>query len=316
MTTTAGLTVAGPLALGAAASFAVANVAQMRASRRADASDGIDPRLLLRLLHDRLWLTGLAASVVGYGLQAVALFLAPVVLVQPLIVTELLFALPLAAMLAGRRLRRREWCGAGLVAAGITSFVLVAHPAGERTAIPATTWFSMTAGVAAAVFLLVLFAESQQRRPMIRASGLAAAASVCFGLLSVLTKVVGHQFGHDRLSALLRPQPWLLAVVAITGLLLAQTAFRIAALSVSLPLIDVGEPLIASLLAIYAFGENIGAGPGTVAGVAVSAAAVIAGVVLLDTSPLVRAAQHDIDQHGAGAQPMQHHGAGAAPGTL
>ena len=197
MSTTAGLTVAGPLALGAAASFAVANVAQMRATRRTDAAEGIDPRLLLRLLRDRLWLTGLAASVMGYALQAVALFLAPVVLVQPLIVTELLFALPLAAMLGGRRLGRREWAGAGLVAAGITSFVLVAHPTGERTDIATGTWFSVIAAVAAAVLLLVLVAESQQHRPMVRASGLAAAASVCFGLLSVLTKVVGHEFGND-----------------------------------------------------------------------------------------------------------------------
>jgi drug/metabolite transporter (DMT)-like permease len=310
---TAGLTVAGPLALAAAASFAVANVAQMRASRRTDAAEGIDPRLLLRLLHDRLWLAGLAASVMGYGLQAVALFLAPVVLVQPLIVTELLFALPLAAMLAGRRLGRREWSGAALVAAGITSFVLVAHPTGERTHIPALTWLAMMAGVALTVALLVLAAESQLRRPMLRASGLAAAASVCFGALSVLTKVVGHEFDSDGPGALLHAQPWLLAVVAITGLLLSQTAFRIAPLSVSLPLIDVGEPLIASLLAIFAFGERIVTGPGALAGVAVSAACVAAGVVLLDTSSLVRAAQHDIDRQVSGSRPMQHHGPGVGP---
>jgi drug/metabolite transporter (DMT)-like permease len=311
---TAGLTVAGPLALGAAASFAVANVAQMRASRRTDAAEGIDPRLLLRLLHDKLWLAGLAGSFVGYGLQAVALFLAPVVLVQPLIVTELLFALPLAAMLGGRRLGRREWSGAALVAAGITSFVLVAHPTGERTHIPAGTWLGMMLGVGVTVAVLVFVAETQLGRPMLRASLLAASASVCFGALAVLTKVVGHQFSSDGVRALLHFQPWLMAVVAITGLLLAQTAFRLAPLSVSLPLIDVGEPLIASLLAIYAFGERIGTGPGTVAGVAVSAGCVAAGVVLLDTSPLVRAAQHDIDQqHVSDTRSMQHHGPGVGP---
>ena len=84
----------------------------------------------------------------------------------------------------------------------------------------------------------------------------------------------------------------------------------------SLPLIDVGEPLIASLVAVYAFGEQIGSGPGTVAGVAVSAAAVAAGVVLLDTSPLVRAAQQDIDRHVSGAPRMQHHGPGVGPRQL
>jgi len=39
--------------------------------------------------------------VIGYVFQAVALFLAPFMLVQPLIVTELLLALPLVARLVG-----------------------------------------------------------------------------------------------------------------------------------------------------------------------------------------------------------------------
>src|SRR3954447_24397456 len=117
-----------PLALGAAASFAVANVAQMWAARRTEAPEGLSATLLIRLLRDPIWLLGLVASVAGFGMQAVALYLAPVVFVQPLIVTELLFALPLAAAVGGTRLGRREWTGALLVAAGISLFVAVGQP--------------------------------------------------------------------------------------------------------------------------------------------------------------------------------------------
>jgi Magnesium transporter NIPA len=287
------------LALGAAWSFAVANVAQMRAARRADAPDGVHAGLLIKLLRDPAWLRGLAASVVGYGCQAVALYLAPILLVQPLIVAELLFALPMAASLAGVRLHRREWTGAVLVAAGITAFVLVGRPAGERTHLADSTWLITTVSVAAIVGVLVVVAEHGRRRPMTRASILALAASTCFGLLSVLTKVVGHQFDNDGIGTLLRPQPWLLAVTAITGLLLAQTAFRIAPLSVSLPIIDVGEPLVASLIAALALGETIGVGIGTAVGVGIAGAAVMAGITLLDTSPVVKAAQADLDSKAA-----------------
>jgi uncharacterized protein (TIRG00374 family) len=290
-----GNVVAIPLALGAAVSFAVANVTQMRASRRATAPETLSPRLLLRLVRDREWLVGLAASVIGYGLQASALFLAPVLLVQPLIVAELLVALPLASSLAGIRLHRREWTGAGLVAAGITAFVLVGDPHGDRTQLSATTWIIMTASVAAFVAALVLIAESRRDRPMQRATLLAIAASVCFGLLSVLTKVVGRQFQDHGLATLILPQPWMLAIVAVTGLLLTQTAFRIAPLSVSLPVIDVGEPLVASLLAALAFGESIGIGVGTAIGVGLSATAIVTGIAILDTSPIARARQGDLD---------------------
>jgi hypothetical protein len=68
-------------------------------ARRAATGDNQNARsrLLVRLGAEPLWLAGLGASIVGFGLEATALAVAPVVLVQPLIVGELLFALPLAA---------------------------------------------------------------------------------------------------------------------------------------------------------------------------------------------------------------------------
>jgi drug/metabolite transporter (DMT)-like permease len=282
-----------PCALGAAASFGAANVAQMRAARRTEAHIGLDPRLLFRLLRDPLWLAGFAGSVVGFGLQAVALFLAPVVLVQPLIVTELLFALPLSAALAGVRLGAREWSGAMLVAAGLAVFVLVANPGGGSGArLTGEKWLLVTLPVAFAVAVLTVVAETHRDRAMLRASCLAAAASVCFGLMSVTTKLVGHAFADDGFLAMLQqPGPWVLTAAAVVGMQLAQTAFRIAPLSVSLPLIDVGEPVVASLLATTAFGEHVGGGWQILFGVATSAAVVATGVAVLDTSPLIRGAR-------------------------
>jgi hypothetical protein len=128
---------------------------------------------------------------------------------------------------------------------------------------------------------------------MLRASLLAAAASVCFGLLSVETKVVGHDFVDRRFLALLHPQPYLLAVTAVSGLLFAQTAFRIAPLSVSLPIIDIGEPLSACVLAIVVLHERFGSVQAALVGLVAGATCLVAGVALLDTSPLVRAAHFD-----------------------
>lgn len=282
-------------AFGAAAAFAVSNVAEMRASRRTQVRRRIDPGLLARLARDKQWLAGFGASFMGYALQATALALAPVVLVQPVIVTELLFALPLAAFLAGFRLGRREWLGAGLVAAGLAAFLLVARPSGESTSAPFTVWTMVIGGVAAAVALLAAASAMLARGPMVRASLLAAAASVCFGLMSVLTKSLVHLFAADRLGALTRPQPWLLAGTAAAGLLLAQTAFRTAPLAVCLPLIDLGEPLVASLIAVFAFGEKIGRGSAILGGVLAATVIVATGVAVLDTAPAVRAAQRRID---------------------
>jgi drug/metabolite transporter (DMT)-like permease len=294
MASTASVAVAVPCALGAAVAFAVANVEQMRAARRAEAPSEVSATLLVRLVRDRAWLIGLATSIGGYGLQAVGLFLAPVVLVQPLIVTELLFALPLAAWYAGARLHLREWTGALIVAGGITAFLVVGNPSGNRAHVTTFATVTMTAAVGAAVIVTVVVSESFASRPMIRGSGLALASSACFGMLSVMTKVVSRQFQHEHLRALVHAQPYILAVFAIGGLLLSQTAFRIAPLSVTLPMIDIGEPAVASLLAVLALHEHLDLGSGTAVGVALSAAAATFGVALLDSSPNVHAMQEKV----------------------
>jgi drug/metabolite transporter (DMT)-like permease len=283
-------------ALGAAAAFAVSNVAEMRAARRTPVRRRIDPGLLARLTQDREWVAGFGMSFVGYALQATALGLAPVVLVQPLIVTEMLFALPLAAHLAGFRLGAREWFGAALVAAGLAAFLLVARPSGQSTTASLGTWVEVIGSVAGAVVLLSALAGRRAKSSMLRASLLSVAAGTCFGLMSILTKSLLHLFATSGVLALLHPQPWLLAVTAIVGLLLAQTAFRTAPLSVCLPLIDLGEPLVASLIAVFAFGERLGRGTAILAGVVAATAVVAAGVALLDTAPAVRAAQRRIER--------------------
>jgi drug/metabolite transporter (DMT)-like permease len=294
MASAGSVAVAVPCALGAAVAFAVANVEQMRAARRTDAPSEVSATLLVRLARDRDWLIGLATSIGGYVLQAVALFFAPVILVQPLIVSELLFALPLAAWYAGKRLGAREWSGAVLVSAGITVFLIVGNPTGNRSHISTAATAIITVLVGAIVAIIVAVAESFESRPMIRGSGLALAASICFGMLSVMTKVVTKQFGHDGLGALAHSQPYILAIFAITGLLLSQTAFRIAPLSVTLPLIDIGEPFSASLLAVFALHEHVDLGSGTAIGVALSGVIVTLGVGLLDSSPLVQEAQQQV----------------------
>jgi drug/metabolite transporter (DMT)-like permease len=81
-------------ALGAACSFAIAAVLQQRATRTVPREDSMQIGLLLQLLRRPLWLVGVAAMLAGYGLQALALTLGPVALVQPIVVTKLAFALP------------------------------------------------------------------------------------------------------------------------------------------------------------------------------------------------------------------------------
>lgn len=299
--------VAVPLALVAAASFATANLLQMRAARRADTPSEVSITLFARLVRDRGWLLGLVASVVGYACQAIALYLAPVVVVQPLIAAELLFALPVGAALAGVRMGRREWSGTGLVAGGISLFELVGRPRGGLSDATTMRWAVVSAAVALLAVLAVVLAERRTRRPAVRATGMAVAAGLCFGLMANLTKALGHDFARHGPAALLSGVPYLLAIAALVGLWLAQTAFKIAPLSVSLPVIDAGEPLSACVIAMLVFGESVGVTVASSAAAALAAVAVITGIALLDGSPMVASLQAGIDadsRTGDGSEPV------------
>ena len=273
------------LALGAAASFAVANITQMDAVRRRAGGPGA--AVLVRVARDPLWLVGLVASVTGFALEATALSIAPVVLVQPLIVAELPFALPLAAIVAGRRLGRQEWAGIAMVTVGLAGVVAAIRPANTPIVAGTGVWSLLFGGVA--LFAVVLVAAARHRGPVARTSLLAAAAGASFGLLSVVTKAATHEFARHGLAALVHWQPWALAVIGLTGMTLAQNAYQAGPLAVSLPLLDLGEPIVGSTIALAAFHERlIGFGPGPAALVAAAVVLILAGVAALDRSPLVR----------------------------
>src|SRR5215471_3431703 len=102
------------LALAGSAALAVAAVTQQRAASR--------------LARRPAWLAGLAAVVAGFVLQAAALGLGRLVVIEPVLASGLLFALVLAARRDRRRLRRAEWAAALAVSAGLAVFLAAGQP--------------------------------------------------------------------------------------------------------------------------------------------------------------------------------------------
>jgi len=114
-------------ALGAACCFALAAVVQHGAAR--DTGEKLlSLRLLLALARNPRWLAGVALGVLSFAVQVLALAFGPLALVQPLAATDVLFALPMIAVLHRYRLTRGDWLGAGAVAGGIALFFAVSPP--------------------------------------------------------------------------------------------------------------------------------------------------------------------------------------------
>src|SRR3954465_6689142 len=98
------LVIAVPAAVVGAASFGLASAMQQRATKRVPTATAMDPRLFWVLVRQPTWVLGVGTVGVGFSLQVVALAFGPLVLVQPLLVTGVLFGTVFSAMLARRRL--------------------------------------------------------------------------------------------------------------------------------------------------------------------------------------------------------------------
>ena len=129
---------AAALAVLAAALFAVAAAVQQRTA--AAVPDDRAGGLVLTLVRRPLWWVGTLADTGGYVAQAAGLGLGSLLLVQPLLVTSLLFALPLGARWAGRSLRRSEWSWSALLVAALAVFVVSGEPTGQGSIV--RTWES------------------------------------------------------------------------------------------------------------------------------------------------------------------------------
>ena len=273
------------LSLGAAVLYAVTSALQHSAAATVAHERSLRPSLLLALVRRPRWLLGNLAEAGAVALQFVALRRGSLLLVQTLLVSGLLFALPLGAALQRRRLATADWLGTVAVVVGLGLFVGVARPTRGRAELSAPGWAAVLGLGCGVVLALVLGAP---RRPgPARATYLGGACGILFGVDAALAKASGHLLDHGVAHAARAWEPYALAVLAAVGFLLAQSAFQAGPLAASLPLITAADPVAAALIGVLAFGEGLASSGPAVAAMVVAVAAITGGVWALARSPLV-----------------------------
>ena len=274
-------------ALGAGLCYALASVLQHRVAAQQPPSLSLRPRLILELVKHPMWCFGVALDVGAYLLEAAALSVGSIVVVQPLLVSGLLFALPLSAL--GGRLRpgRQEWVAAVAVALGIAVFCTVGAPSGGASTAPIWQW-AIVFAVCGSFALTAIFV-TRHSPPHHRALGLAFATGAAYACTAALTKSVVDTLGADGVGALFSTwEVYMLGLVSVAGLLLNQSAFHAGHLAASLPALAVTNPVLSSIIGLTLFGEVLGAtGAGEISLTLAAIAVMIAGTISLARSPLV-----------------------------
>lgn len=247
------------LALAAAFFIAVGDVIHQRSAHEVTDEPVGHLTLFLSLLRDRQWWLGSAVAAAGFAFQAAALGLGSVLLVQAVLVTSLLFALPISARQAHRRVTRWQWIWAVLLAGAVIVIVTVGNPTAGQSRASLETWLEVAAvlGPVAALCLLGAKVWSGPTSAVL----LAVVSGTLWGLFAVLTKAVVDRLDVTSWAGvgqlLVTPELYIWVVVAIAGTAMQQASFRAGALTASLPTMTLTEPLVACALGVVVLGETL-----------------------------------------------------------
>ncbi len=267
-------------ALCSAVCMAIGIVVRQRATMDVPSDQSVSTRMLATLLRRPIWWAGTAIAVAGYGFQALALVKGSLIVVQPLLVSALLFALPLSARLAGRRVTRGEWLWAGLLTVSLALFVLLARPGPPDR--PATLPTSAIVLVGCLVLIVGCVLIARRLEGSQRAVMFAVGVGVLFGVVAVITKLVMHLLNErGALGLLATPAPYALILLGVIATLLQQAAFHAGALQTSVPTMLVLEPVVAVCLGAVLLGEELDVGGYELIAVVLAVAAMTAATFSL-----------------------------------
>ena len=277
------------LAFGAALAYAVAMVLQQRSARRADPALSLRPGLIVDLLGRRAWTLGLVVNGIAFALRAGALRWGSLVLVQPLVLSGLVLAVVIEATLDRRRMTARETWGAAGIIGGLSLFLFAASPSRGVASPSPMAWVALVC-VFSPLLALGLVVAARRHGSASRAAWLAFAAGLMLAVTAALAKQTFSALGHDSGHALLTVAPYALALTAVVGILLTQSAFQAGPLRASLPALSVVEPLASIVIGVSVFRERLTGSPTALVAQGLGLLLLVAGVVSLTRAPGLGAA--------------------------
>jgi drug/metabolite transporter (DMT)-like permease len=277
--------------------FAIGSVLQQKGAMEEPDTSTLRAGFLLRLIRRPVWLSGVVADALGYVAQAAALGVGKLVVVQPLMVSSVVFALPLGVWLTHQHVGRREIAGAGAVVIGLAAFMVVANPSGGRDDATGFQW-AIAGGVVAAA-AVALTAAAWRRGPALKAALTGTAAGILFGFGAALVKSTVVRFDDSFSAVFLDWHIYALAAVSLAGFVLVQVSLHTGALAPAITTSMVFETVVGVVVGVTLLDENLHTQSWGLAVIALGLALMVAGVVALALPTAASATLRPAEPRGA-----------------
>jgi drug/metabolite transporter (DMT)-like permease len=243
------------LALIAAFLFALAAALQQKGALNLPTISLAQPMSLVRLVGQTMWLLGTLALVTGYLFQAGALDRGRLSVIQPLLVTTVVFALPLGYFLTRQRVGTREVIGAVVIIVGLGVFVYFGDPASGKENASSLEWAIMIGLLSLLSVLLLVYGSSGGLS--MKAAAYGTVAGILFGLSSSLTKPT-LDYLHQSVGTMLSHwECYALAVAGMLGFVLQQVSLGTGRLAPSVATVSVANPVVGILIGTLLLDERL-----------------------------------------------------------
>lgn len=287
-------------ALASALGFAVSSSLQHHAAGSVPAFDHRKPlRFLGHLALQPRWLIGQVLAGCSFVLHAYALHVGALAVVQPIVVSGMVFAVPLRAAMTHRAPSRHELRAVTVTAVGLAVFLIASDPTvGDDDARQGVV--AAITGVGILVAAGSAFASTRAQAPRHRAFFMGVTAGTCFGVVAGLVKLALSEFSAGGVVGMGASWAfWTLIVLGAWGISTNLRAYQVADLSASLPVLSIVNVGFAMLMGLFAFHEIPRHTPIALVVQAVSLAAIIVGLRVL--AQLTDLADHELGAEAAAA---------------
>jgi drug/metabolite transporter (DMT)-like permease len=211
-------------------------------------------RFVRYLASNPMWLFGWVALAGSFVFQSLALHNGQMSVVQPLLVTELVFALVLRRLWIHQQIRDITWWAAAITCGSLALFVAVSEPTGGNVQPTSSAWIGASAATGGAAAILALVGRSGS--PARRAATLGAATAILWALVATFIKAMTDTLTHFGVFGMFTHWPvYALIAVSIAAELLNQAALHVGPLSMSQPFIVIVDPIVSIVLSVWVFAE-------------------------------------------------------------
>jgi drug/metabolite transporter (DMT)-like permease len=212
-------------------------------------------RVALYLFRNPLWLFGWLALAGAFVFQALALGDGEMSVVQPILITELVFVLVLRRVWIRQEIASAAWWSAAVTCVSLSVFLAMAEPQGGGSVAPAHTWIAASATTVGAAALLSAF--GLRGSPSRRAALTATATAIMWALVATFIKTMMESLSRYGVVGMFGHWPvYALAVAGLAAAILNQVTLHVGPLRVSQPFLVIVDPIMSIALSVWILGET------------------------------------------------------------